>query len=264
MDGKNQAGMGVAVGDYDRNGTFDIFKTNFAGDTSTLYVNTGDGYCDDRTYVAGVGLNTRWLGWGAGFIDLDNDGWLDVFLTNGHVYPEVWQLPTEAAYKQRKVVYRNLRNGRLEDVTERLGAPVTDPRPGRGAAFGDYDNDGDVDVLVNNVNDTPDLYRLDNRSNHHWLTLRLVGTRSNRSAIGARVRLVAGGASLVEEVRSGGSYISQNDLRVHFGLGPAPRAQRIEVRWPNGLEEEWRDVAADRIMTLTEGAGTTLGAPEAR
>jgi hypothetical protein len=256
MDGKNQAGMGVAVGDYDRNGTFDLFKTNFAGDTSTLYVNTGDGYCEDRTYAGGVGINTRWLGWGAGFVDLENDGWLDVFLTNGHVYPEVWQLPTEAAYKQRKVVYRNLRDGRLEDVTERLGSPVTDPRAGRGSAFGDYDNDGDVDVLVNNVNDAPDLYRLDNRSGHHWLTLRLVGTRSNRSAIGARVRSVAGGVAQVEEVRGGGSYISQNDLRVHFGLGAAARVERLEVRWPNGLEEVWSDLPADRIVTLTEGTGT--------
>jgi hypothetical protein len=264
MDGKNQAGMGVAVGDYDRNGTFDLFKTNFAGDTSTLYVNTGDGYCEDRTYAGGVGINTRWLGWGAGFVDLDNDGWLDVFLTNGHVYPEVWQLPTEAAYKQRKVVYRNLRDGRLEDVTERLGSPVTDPRAGRGSAFGDYDNDGDVDVLVNNVNDAPDLYRLDNRSGHHWLTLRLVGTRSNRSAIGARVRGVAGGVAQVEEVRGGGSYISQNDLRVHFGLGAATRVERLEVRWPNGLEEEWRDVGSDRILTLTEGNGTPVAVPGTR
>ena len=113
MDGKNQAGMGVAVGDFDRNGTMDIFKTNFAGDTSTLYVNTGDGYCEDHTFAGGIGVNTRWLGWGAGFLDLDNDGWLDVFLANGHVYPEVWQLPTEASYKQRKVVYRNLRGRAL-------------------------------------------------------------------------------------------------------------------------------------------------------
>jgi enediyne biosynthesis protein E4 len=256
LDGKNQAGMGVGIGDYDRNGTFDIFKTNFAGDTSTLYVNNGDGSCEDRTYAGGVGTNTRWLGWGAGFVDLDNDGWLDVFLTNGHVYPEVWKLPTEAAYKQRKVVYRNLRDGRLEDVTERLGAPVTDPRAGRGSAFGDYDNDGDMDVLVNNVNDAPDLYRLDNRSGHHWLTVKLVGTTSNRSAIGARVRSFAGAITQVEEVRGGGSYISQNDLRVHFGLGGATKAERLEVRWPNGLVEEWRDVAADRIVTLTEGTGT--------
>ena len=259
MDGKNQAGMGVAVGDYDHNGTMDIFKSNFAGDTATLYKNTGDGYCEDSTYAGGMGVNTRWLGWGAGFLDLDNDGWLDVFLTNGHVYPEVWQLPTEAAYQQRKVVYRNLRDGRFEDVAERLGPPVSDPRPGRGSAFGDYDNDGDADVLVNNVNDAPDLYRLDNRSGNHWLTLKLVGTRSNRSAIGARVRCTAGELTQTDEVRGGGSYNSQNDLRVHFGLGPAARVARVEVRWPNGLVEEWRDLEADRFVTLTEGMGTAPG-----
>jgi len=256
MDGKNQAGMGVAVGDYDHSGTMDIFKSNFAGDTSTLYKNTGDGYCEDHTYAGGMGVNTRWLGWGAGFLDLDNDGWLDVFLTNGHVYPEVWQLPTEAAYDQRKVVYRNLRDGRFEDVSERLGPPVSVPRPGRGSAFGDYDNDGDVDVLVSNVNAAPDLYRLDNRSSNHWLALKLVGTRSNRSAIGARVRCVTGEQTQTEEVRGGGSYISQNDLRVHFGLGAAARATLVEVRWPNGLVEQWRDLEADRIVTLTEGTGT--------
>jgi hypothetical protein len=205
-----------------------------------------------------MGVNTRWLGWGAGFLDLDNDGWLDVFLTNGHVYPEVWQLPTEAAYKQRKVVYWNRNGGRFEDVTERLGPPVSDPRPGRGSAFGDYDNDGDVDVLVNNVNEVPDLYRLEARSGNHWLTLKLVGTRSNRSAIGARVRCVAGAATQTEEVRGGGSYMSQNDLRVHFGLGPAARAALVEVRWPSGLVEQWRDVEADRFLTLTEGTGTAV------
>ena len=196
MDGKNQAGMGVAVGDFDRSGTLDIFKTNFAGDTSTLYVNTGDGLCEDRTFASGVGINTRWLGWGAGFLDLDNDGWLDVFLANGHVYPEVWQIPGEASYKQRKVVYWNRAGGRLDDVSERLGPPIATPAAARGAAFGDFDNDGSVDVLVNNVNDPPDLYRLASKAGHHWLTLKLVGTRSNRSAIGARVRcLVPGGAA---------------------------------------------------------------------
>jgi hypothetical protein len=157
QDGKPQAGMGLALGDFDRNGTIDIFKTNFAGDTSALYANTGEGLCEDRTFASGVGINTRWLGWGVGFLDLDLDGWLDLFLVNGHVYPEVEQLRTEAGYQQRKVVYRNLRTGRFEDVTERLGAPVTTPRAGRGAAFGDFDNDGDVDVAVNNVHDTPNL-----------------------------------------------------------------------------------------------------------
>ena len=247
--------MGVAVGDYDRNGTLDIFKTNFAGDTSTLYANLGDGYCEDRTFAAGVGINTRWLGWGAGFLDLDNDGWLDLFLANGHVYPEAWQIPGEASYKQRKVVYWNRAGARFEDVSERLGAPVTTPAPARGAAFGDFDNDGSVDVLVNNVNDTPALYRLVSHGNH-WLTLTLVGTRSNRSAIGARVRCVVPGLRLEDEVRGGGSYISQNDLRVHFGLGRTTRVPGVLVRWPSGVVEEWSDIPADQFLTLTEGTGT--------
>jgi hypothetical protein len=263
QDGKPQAGMGVAIGDYDRNGTMDIFKTNFAGDTSTLYANGGDGFCEDRTFASGIGTNTRWLGWGAGFVDLDNDGWLDVFLVNGHVYPEVAQLKTEAGYRQRKVVYRNPGNGRLEDVTERLGPPATEPRAGRGAAFGDFDDDGSVDVVINNVNEPPDLYRTVPLNGNHWLTVALLGTRSNRSAIGARVRCFVGGTRQTQEVRGGGSYASQNDLRVHFGLGAATRVDRLEVRWPNGLEEEWRDLAVDRLLALTEGKGQAMARPPA-
>ena len=262
QDGKPQAGMGVALGDYDRNGTIDIFKTNFAGDTSTLYANTGQGLCEDHTFASGIGRNTRWLGWGVGFLDLDQDGWLDLFLVNGHVYPEVEQLTTEAGYKQRKVVYRNLRSGRFEDVTERLGGPVVERRAGRGAAFGDFDNDGDVDVAVNNVHDTPNLYRLDVATGASWTELALVGTKSNRSAIGARVRIVAGGATVVREVSGGGSYYSQNDLRVHAGLGGATRIERVEVRWPNGREEVWRDVPMRRIVTLVEGKGDAANVPK--
>jgi hypothetical protein len=254
QDGKPQAGMGIAVGDYDRNGTMDIFKTNFAGDTSTLYANTGRGLCEDRTFAAGIGLNTRWLGWGVGFLDLDNDGWLDLFLVNGHVYPEVDRVKTEAGYKQRKIVYRNLREGRFADVTERLGEPVTIPKAGRGAAFADVDNDGDLDVIVNNIHDAPDLYRLDRSTTHHWLGLKLVGTQSNRSAIGARVRLVTADGTQLQEVRGGGSYYSQNDLRVLFGLGAASSVVRVDVRWPNGREETWTTLAVDRYHTLTEGA----------
>jgi enediyne biosynthesis protein E4 len=260
QDGKPQAGMGVAAGDYDRNGTIDIFKTNFAGDTSTLYANDGKGGCEDRTFAAGIGLNTRWLGWGVGFLDLDNDGWLDLFLVNGHVYPEVERLKTEGAYKQRKVVYRNLGNGRFEDVTARLGPPVTTPAAGRGAAFADFDNDGDIDIIVNNMHAPPDLFRLDLRPGAHWTTLKLVGAESNRSAIGARVRVFAGDTIQVQEVRGGGSYYSQNDLRVHFGLGEAARIDRVEIRWPNGRNEQWKDVAIDGFVSLTEGTGAPVEA----
>jgi enediyne biosynthesis protein E4 len=258
QDGKPQAGMGVGIGDYDRNGTMDIVKTNFAGDTSTLYANSGDGFCEDRTFESGLGINSRWLGWGAGFADFDNDGWLDIFLTNGHVYPEVRQLKTEAGYEQRKVVYRGV-GGRFEDVTERLGQPATIPKAGRGTAFGDIDNNGTVDVIINNVHDTPDLFLTKADPANHWLLLRLIGTRSNRSAIGARVRIVTGAVTQAYEVRGGGSYISQNDLRVHVGLGPATKADRIDVRWPNGLEERWSDVRADQLLVLTEGTGTLVG-----
>ena len=253
QDGKAQAGMGLAIGDYDRNGTMDIFKTNFAGDTSTLYANTGKGLCEDRTFAAGFGLNTRWLGWGVGFLDLDSDGWLDLFLVNGHVYPEVRRLETEAGYEQRKVVYRNLRGGRFADVSEQLGPPVTTPKAGRGAAFADFDNDGDVDIVVNNLHDTPDLFRLDQSGERHWITLKLVGTKSNRSAIGALVRLVTADGEQRQEVRGGGSYYSQNDLRLHFGLGAARAIERIIVRWPSGAEEAWTGLTADRAHVLTEG-----------
>jgi hypothetical protein len=258
QDGKPQAGMGITAGDYDHNGTMDLFKTNFAGDTSTLYGNLGGGQCEDRTFAAGIGLNTRFLGWGVGFLDLDLDGWLDLFLVNGHVYPEVEQIKTEAGYKQRKIVYRNLGTARFEDVSERLGPPVTTPAAGRGAAFGDIDNDGDTDVVVNNVHDAPDLFRLDQKKPGNWLMVKLTGTTSNRNAIGARVVAVAGGTRLVEEVRGGGSYYSQNDFRVHFGLGAATSVDRVEVRWPSGRDEAWTKVAANAILKITEGTGEPI------
>jgi enediyne biosynthesis protein E4 len=261
QDGKPQAGMGVAVGDYDRNGTMDIFKTNFAGDTSTLYSNSGDSLCDDRTFAAGIGLNTRWLGWGTGFVDLDNDGWLDLFLTNGHVYPEVRQLKTEAGYEQRKVVYRNNGSRRFIDVSERLGPPVTTPKAGRGAAFGDFNDDGQIDVAIANVNDLPDLFRLNGDTRNHWITVKLVGVQSNRDAIGARVRCVTGDAQQWQEVRGGGSYLSQNDFRIHFGVGAATRIDRLDVRWPNGLEESWERLDVDRLHTLKEGTAHAPASP---
>ena len=262
QDGRPQAGMGLAIGDFDRNGTMDIFRTNFAGDTSTLYGNTGDGYCEDRTFAAGIGVNTRWLGWGVGFLDLERDGWPDLFLVNGHVYPEVSALAGEAAYAQPKVVYRNRGNGRFEDITDRIGAAVTTPAAGRGAAFGDLDNDGDVDVVVNNVHAPPDLFRLDVGANAgRWLTIALVGTASHRNAIGARVTVTVGDRTLADEVRGGGSYYAQNDFRLHFGLGRALRVDRVVVRWPVGTEEAFTVDGVDRLVTLTEGRGTPATRP---
>jgi enediyne biosynthesis protein E4 len=254
IDGKPQAGMGVTAGDYDRDGWLDIFKTNFAGDTSTLYHNAGKGIFDDVTFPAGLGVNTRWLGWGCGFLDVDNDGWPDIFLVNGHVYPEVERLTTEAGYAQRKVLYRNLGNGRFEDISERVGGAVTEPTPSRGCAFGDYDNDGDVDILINPVNASPELLRAESGAKNNWVTVKLVGVKSNRDGIGARLSCVTADATQIDEVRSGGSYYSQNDLRVHFGVGKNQRIKSIEIRWPSGQVDTLNDLAVNRIITVKEGS----------
>ncbi|MGI8567265.1 MAG: CRTAC1 family protein, partial [Pyrinomonadaceae bacterium] len=199
--------------------------------------------------------NTRWLGWGCGFFDMDNDGWLDVFLVNGHVYPEVAKLTTEAGYAQRKVLYRNLRNGRFEDISEKVGGAVMEPSPARGAAFGDYDNDGDVDILINNVNALPELLRNESSAAHNWIKIRTVGVKSNRDGIGARIKCVTEDGSQIDEVRSGGSYYSQNDLRVHFGVGKSQKIKSIEIRWPSGQVDTLTDVAVNQTVYVKEGSG---------
>lgn len=255
IDGKPQAGMGVAAGDFDRDGWLDIFKTNFSGDTSTLYRNTGKAVFDDVTFPAGIGINTRWLGWGCGFIDVDNNGWLDIFLVNGHVYPEVEKLTTEAGYAQRKVLYRNLQNGRFEDITEKVGGALTTPISARGAAFGDYDDDGRVDVLINPVNSVPELLHNESVGTGNWIKIKTVGVKSNRSGIGARVRCVTDDGAQIDEVRSGGSYYSQNDLRVHFGVGKATKVKSLEITWPSGAIDTLRDVNVNQTVVVKEGAG---------
>jgi len=250
-DGKSQAGMGVDSADYDCDGLFDVVKTNFAGDTTSLYRNQGNMTFDDQAFQSGLGRNTRFLGWGAGFLDFDNDGWPDIFLCNGHVYPEVRETGAQSGYRQRKVVYRNLRNGRFEDVSESLGPGIAEAVSGRGCAFGDFDNDGDVDVLVNCVNAPPQLLRCDSGLKNNWIRLKLIGTRSNRSAIGARVYCRTGDHVQMQEVRSGGSYLSQSDLRLHFGLGDA-RDCSIEIQWPSGSRQKLASGAVNRMITVTE------------
>lgn len=254
-EGKPQAGMGVAAGDYDGDGLLDIFKTNFSGDTSSLYRNLGKNFFDDATFSAGIGVNTRWLGWGCGFFDPDNDGWLDILLVNGHVYPEVDKLEAEAGYAQRKVLYRNLRNGNFSDVTEKVGGALLEPTAARGAAFGDYDNDGLTDIAINPVNQTPVLLRGSSRSGNNWIGIRAIGTRSNRSGIGARIVCLTDGRRQIDEVRSGGSYYSQNDLRAHFGLGQATKVKSIEIRWPSGTVDTLKDLPVNRYISVREGSG---------
>ncbi len=257
-DGKPQAGMGVSAGDFDGDGLLDIFKTNFSGDTSTLYRNLGKNSFDDVTFAAGIGLNTRWLGWGCGFFDPDNDGWLDVLLVNGHVYPEVEKLTTEAGYQQRKVLYRNLRNKTFQDVTEKIGGALMEPTASRGCAFGDFDNDGDIDVVINAVNESPVLMRLDSPApkdgGNNWIAVKAIGVASNRTAIGARITCKTEEQTQFNEVRSGGSYYSQNDLRVHFGVGKAAKVKTIEVRWPSGKVDVLNDVAVNQVVTVKEGS----------
>jgi len=260
-DGKPQAGMGVSAADYDLDGNLDIVKTNFAGDTPSLYHNVGAGNFEDTTFAAGLGAHTQYLGWGCGFFDFDNDGWADILICNGHVYPEVEQLKTEAGYAQHKLLYRNLRNGRFEEVTQLAGPGITAAVAARGCAFGDFDNDGDIDVVVNTVNGLPQLLRCDSSSGNNWIKVKLIGTKSNRSGIGARVSCAATFPGenkphrQIDEVRSGGGYFSQSDLRVHFGLGKAQKVDLIEIRWPSGQVDTVKDVVANQLVTVKEGVG---------
>jgi hypothetical protein len=260
-DGKPQAGMGVSAADYDLDGNLDIVKTNFAGDTPSLYHNQGGANFEDTTFTAGLGMHTQYLGWGCGFFDMDNDGWPDILICNGHVYPEVEQLKTEAGYAQRKLLYRNLRNGRFEDVSLRAGSAISDPVASRGCAFGDFDNDGDLDVVVNTVNDYPQLMRCDLRTGNNWLKVRTIGTKSNRTGIGARLKCVTKVAGenkpheQIDEVRSGGGYFSQSDLRVHFGIGKAEKVDLLEIRWPSGQVDVIKDINPNQLVYVKEGAG---------
>jgi enediyne biosynthesis protein E4 len=247
-NGHEQAGMGVAVADYDCDGWFDIFKTNFADDTSNLYHNNGDGTFSDVTFASGVGVNNRYVAWGCGFVDYDNDGWQDIIQINGHVYPEIDKYNFGQTFKNPRLVYKNLGNGRFEDVSAEMGPGISEHYSSRGAAFGDYNNNGNMDVLILNLNDPPSL--------QNWIKIKLIGTKCNRTAIGARVRVTTGKHIQMDEVHSGASVMSQSDLRLHFGLGKVGSIDVIEVQWPTTQKiERFTQVKANQIITIREGTG---------
>ncbi len=259
-NGHEQAGMGVAVADYDCDGWFDIFKTNFADDTCNLYHNNGDGTFSDVTFASGIGINNQYVAWGCAFLDYDNDGWPDLMQINGHVYPEIEGHSTGQTYKNPRLVYRNMGPGpngvTFKDVSAEMGPGISEKFSSRGAAFGDYDNDGDVDALILNMGETPSLLRNDGGNAQNWIKLKLIGTVCNRSAIGARVRVVTGTHAQMDEVHSGASVMSQSDLRLHFGLGKAQIIDLIEVKWPTTQKvERFTKIAANQILTVREGAG---------
>ncbi|HEY6293894.1 MAG TPA: CRTAC1 family protein [Terriglobia bacterium] len=257
-DGQEQANMGVGVGDYDGDGYLDLFLPHFSDDVPALYHNLKGEFFDDVTYAAGLAVNTKYVCWGVDFTDLDNDGWLDIFHVSGTVYPEVEKVFPDYPYKTQRTVYRNLANGTFEEVSDLCGAAVLEKHSSRGCAFGDFNNDGAVDVLILNMSEPPSLLLNQiqrDRHGSHWLNVKCVGTRSNRSAIGARVTVEAGGRRQIREVLSGSSYLSQSDLRQHFGLSEARKADQVEVRWPSGQVDRISNVDADQFIIIEEGRG---------
>lgn len=250
-DGRALSGMGVSAADYAHSGVESIFRTDFSDELETLYRNRGQGEFEDATVDAGMGQNTRFVGWGCGFFDFDNDGWPDLLLVNGHAFPEVDRLKIDIHYRDRAILYRN-DHGRFVDISESSGPAILERHSSRGAAFADYYNDGNVEVLVNNQNEPPSLIRNAKPSSNHWITLSLEGVHSNRSAIGARVRVIAGDLAQFAEVRSGGSYLSQNDLRLHFGLGDHAKVDRVEITWPGGGKQVESGLEADRVVRIRE------------
>jgi enediyne biosynthesis protein E4 len=253
-DGTEQAGMGLSAGDFTHNGSQDIVKTNFSDDTPTLYRNRGDNNFDDVTYSAGLGKIKTWLGWGVQFYDFDNSGWPGILMANGHVYPEVDGKSLGTSYREPKVAYYNLRNGTFANITAEAGSAFSEPHAGRGMALGDLFNDGHEEALVNNMNEKPSLY-YNTSPIGNWISLQLVGVKSNRAALGAVVILEQASDKREAEVRSGGGYISQSDLRLHFGLGTSAKADKVTIRWPSGLVETLSDLPANQYYLIREGSG---------
>ena len=258
-DGREQAGMGSAIGDYDGDGWPDIFKTNFSDDTSSLYRNNHDGTFTPTVFTAGLGLNTQYLGWGTTFLDLDNSGSPSILLVNGHVYPQVDIAHLGASYKEPRLLYENRGDGKFRDISKEAGPGLSESASSRGLATADFWNDGRVSAVVNNIDSRPMLLVNIAASIHHWLGISLQGSRSNRDGIGAEVTVFAGSRSWVQEVRSGSSYLSSSDLRLHFGLGEKTSVDKVEVRWPNGGKETFPAIQnVDRFVTLTESSGTAV------
>jgi hypothetical protein len=252
FDGQLQSGMGVAVADYNGDGLLDIAKTNFSGDLPSLFKNEDGKFFTDVSLQAGLAAN-HLLGWGIAFIDLDDDGWKDLIIANGHLYPEVDRGDVGDRYLQKTLVYRNLGNGKFADVTNQAGPALTTPRPARGLAVGDVDGDGRPEIVIVNMNATPSLLK-NQGPRQNFLSVSLAGTKSNRSAIGARVAVEAAGRRQIDQVMSGGSFYSQNDMTLYFGLGTASTVTRLEIRWPSGDVQEWKDIAANQRLVITEGS----------
>ena len=261
-DGRAQAGMGLDLGDYDRDGYLDLYVTNFSEDYNSLYRNLGNGRFRDVTYLAGVGFPSwKLLGWGAVFADFDNNGWEDLFVANGHIYPQVEESQLGTRFEQRKLLFRNTGNGRFIEIAQRSDSGLNRPSSGRGAAFADFDNDGDLDVAVSNMDGRPSLYRNEaGNQNGHWLVLTLEGVRKNRSGIGTRVIVENSGGRQIREVRGGSSYQATNDLRLHFGLGESNKVEKLTVRWGPSQVQTFQNLAADRRYHLKEGG--TIGVAE--
>ena len=250
--GNPQAGMGAAIADINADGLLDLLKTHFADDIPALYQNLGRGLFEDIATTAGLAVQNRHVEWGAGLPDLDNDGWHDVFYVTGNVYPEVERVLAQYPYRGPRIVFRNLGGGRFADVTSASGPGATSVHSSRGAAFGDYDNDGDVDVLVMNMNEPPSLLRNEYGGRNNWLAVKLEGRASNRTAIGATVILTSGGRRQARAAVSQSSYYSHDDLRLHFGLRAAEQAERVEVRWPSGATQVLTNVRAGRVISIVE------------
>ena len=251
-NGSEQGSMGVTVGDYDHDGNLDLFVTNFDDDYNTLYRNDGKLSFTDVSHAAKVAaVSLPYVGWGTKFFDYDNDGWVDLFVANGHVYPQI------PSYRQRNFLHRNNHDGTFSEIGEQLGAPMNEKRAGRGVAFGDLDNDGDVDLVINNLDGVPTVLRNDGGNVNNSLLIKLVAVKSNRSAIGARVKVVSGDLAQKDEVRSGDSYLSQSDLRLHFGLEKRTKVDLIEVTWPSGTVDKVTSAKVNSIITIKEGIGIT-------